>query len=129
MFPSERCVAVSCDASCNIAVVSDISAIVSSDVWETEMGSNNHHRRSTTELDSHANMVVVGAQATVVSRTGRLAEVRAFSDKCSKLEGIPIVDAAFAYDCPKTMQSYLLFVKNALYVHDMQHNLTLFRPS
>ena len=87
------------------------------------MGSNNHHRRSTTELDSHANMVVVGAQATIVSRTGRLAEVRAFSDKCSKLEGIPIVDAAFAYDCPKTMQSYLLFVKNALYVQDMQHNL------
>ena len=122
MFPSERCVAVSCDASCNIAVVSDISAIVSSDVWETEMGSNNHHRRSTTELDSHANMAVVGAQATIIQRTGKFAEVQVFSNECSKLEKVPIVDAAFAYDCPAEMKSYLLIVKNALHVPSMHHN-------
>ena len=32
---------------------------------------------STTELDSHANMVVVGEQATVISDSGTYAEVSA----------------------------------------------------
>ena len=40
----------------------------------------------TTELDSHANMVVAGKHATIVARTGRHAEVQAFSNECNALQ-------------------------------------------
>ena len=33
----------------------------------------------TTELDTHANMVVIGVQGTIVHKTGRYADVNAFS--------------------------------------------------
>ena len=78
---------------------------------------------TTTQLDSHANMVVVGRQATVFGSTGKCADVRPFSNDCSKLEAVPIVDAAVAYDCPYTMQTYILTVRNALHVSSMPHNL------
>ena len=53
---------------------------------------------ASTQLDSHANMVVMGSQATVFGSLGRKADVKPFSNDCSKLEAIPIVDAAIAYD-------------------------------
>ena len=59
---------------------------------------DNDDKSSTTQLDSHANMVVVGKHATVFGKTGKAADVRPFSNECSKLESIPIVDAAVAYD-------------------------------
>jgi len=68
-------------------------------VWATaaNMGDNDD-KSSTTQLDSHANMVVIGKHATVFGKTGKEADVRPFSNECSKLESIPIVDAAVAYD-------------------------------
>ena len=98
---------------------SEISAI-----WATtaDLG-NNDGEGSTTQLDSHANMVVVGQQATVFGRSGKSADVRPFSSDCSKLESVPIVDAAVAYDCPYLMKTYLLSIRNALYVPSMTHNL------
>ena len=77
----------------------------------------------TTELDTHANMVVMGEQATIISQSGTFAEVKAFSDDCKKLERVPIIDAGFAYDCPYTMKTYLLIVRNALHVKSMKNNL------
>ena len=78
----------------NSHLVSRISA-----VWATtaDMGDGDDIT-TTTQLDSHANMVVVGSQATVFGRSGKCADVRPFSSDCSKLESIPIVDAAIAYD-------------------------------
>ena len=73
------------------------------------MGENDD-KMTTTQLDSHANMVVVGRHATVFSKLGNHANARAFSNDCSKLESVPIVDAAVAYDCPHTMRTYLLTV-------------------
>jgi hypothetical protein len=67
--------------------------------WVAAMGDKDDEEANTTELDTHANMVVVGRQATIISRSGRNAEVWAFSNECSKLEEVPIVDAAIAYDC------------------------------
>ena len=52
---------------------------------------------ASTQLDSHANMVVVGGQATVFGSSGKSADVKPFSNDCSKLEAIPIVNAAIAY--------------------------------
>ena len=87
------------------------------------MGDNGDHRTST-RLDSHDNMVVVGSHVSVFGHSGKSADVRPFSSDCSKLESVPIVDAAVAYDCPYTMKTYILAVKNALqHVPSMEHNL------
>ena len=53
---------------------------------------------TTTQLDSHANMAVAGGHATVFGKSGKHCDVRPFSSECSKLESVPIVDAAVAYD-------------------------------
>ena len=75
-----------------------------------------------TELDSHANMAVLGKNCFVFERTGRHCDVSAFSPNIATTS-LPIVDAVIVYDCPYSMQSYLLMVRNALYVSDMDHNL------
>ena len=62
------------------------------------------------ELDSHANMVVIGDQATIIQTAQQTADVRPFSNECSKLEQVPIVDAAFAYDCSHSGKAYMLVV-------------------
>ena len=93
-------------------------------IYATEMGGkDDENKASTTELDSHANMIVVGAQATIIQQSGRSAEVRAFSNECSTLEKIPIIDAVVAYGCPHVMKTYFLIVRNALHVPSMAHNL------
>ena len=78
---------------------------------------------SFTELDSHANMVVVGKQAFVFSHSGQYANVQAFADEVKGLQKVPIVDAVIAYDCPSSGETYLLVVRNALCVPTMEINL------
>ena len=92
-------------------------------IWATTVGDKGDYESSTTELDSHANMTVLGEQATIINRSGKYDEVRPFSNECSTLERIPIVDAGIAYDCPYTMKVYLLIAKNALHISSMKHNL------
>ena len=78
---------------------------------------------SRTELDSHANMVVVGQHAFIINNTGKTAEVSPFTSSYDSLKNVPIVDAIIAYDCPITRKAYLLVCHNALYVSSMKHNL------
>ncbi len=66
---------------------------------------NHDENQSTTQLDSHANMVVVGSQATVFGQSGKSADVQPFSNDCSKLKSVPIIDADMAYDCLYTMKT------------------------
>ena len=77
---------------------------------------------STTELDSHANMTVVGLDAYVISETGRTAVVQPYSPDYDTKD-IPIVHAAVQYDCPYNGDSYVLVIRNALHVKSMKHNL------
>ena len=78
---------------------------------------------SSTELYSHANMVVIGKQAFIFSHSGQYANVGAFTDEVKGITKVPIVDAVIAYDCPQSGQIYLLVVSNALCVPSMEHNL------
>ena len=84
-----------------------------------------HHISSSsrTELDSHANMVVVGSNCTVFDHTGKFCTVNSFAESAGKLNGVPIVDAVVAYDCPYSAKVYLLLMRNALQVSDIQVNL------
>ena len=76
-----------------------------------------------TELDSHANMVVLGRQAYVFEKTGRTCNVRPFAQELGMAEGVPIVDGAIAYDCPYSNQTFILIIRNALHIPSMSHNL------
>ena len=67
-------------------------------------------------------MAVVGKHCFVFEHTGKTCDVSAFSPNLP-ITSLPLVDAVIVYDCPYTMQSYLLMIRNALYVDTMQHNL------
>ena len=77
----------------------------------------------TTELDSQANMVVIGAQRKIIQKTGRYADVNAFSLDVETMSRVPIVDAAIAYYCPFSGRTILMVASNALYVESMDHTL------
>ena len=81
------------------------------------------HKEGTTELDSHANMFVVGHQAFVYNRTGLHAHVNAFSEEAGGISKVPIVDAVIAYDCKYSGETYMLVIRNALHIPSMKHNL------
>jgi hypothetical protein len=76
-----------------------------------------------TELDSHANMVVLGKNAFIFESTGRTCTVKPFSDRLGTVENVPIVDAAIAYECQYTCQTYILIIRNALHIPYLDHNL------
>ena len=80
-------------------------------------------RAGTTELDSHANMVVIGSQGTIIHKTGRYEDVNVFSSDVGTMSRVHIVDAAVAYDCPFSGRKILMVARNALYVESMDHNL------
>ena len=95
--------------------VSDVD--VGEDCMEIE-----HDESSRTELDSHANMPVVGRHAYIISNSGKTADVKPFSPDYRTMT-IPIVDAAVQYDCPYGNKSCILVIRNALYVPSMKNNL------
>ena len=71
---------------------------------------------SCSELESHANMIVLGKHCYIISSSGRHAEVNAFAIKVGRIKIVPIFDATIVYDCPYSMKTYLLIVRNLLYV-------------
>ena len=75
------------------------------------------------ELDSHANMVVLGKHCFVFEWSGRSCSVHPFSESLGSVKNVPIVDAAIAYDCPYRHETYILLVRNALYLPSMHNNL------
>jgi hypothetical protein len=88
-------------------------------VDNAEVGNDEHSRA---ELDSHANMPVVGRNAYVISDTGKVADVSPFTPDYKSMQ-IKVVDAAVQYECPYTGTSYILVLRNALHVPSMRHNL------
>ena len=92
------------------------------DVEVDEEGGMNEDEGSRTELDSHANMPVVGRHAYIISDTGRMADVSPFTPDYASMQ-LRIVDAAVQYDCPYNGMSYILVIRNTLYVPSMKNNL------
>ena len=67
----------------------------------------------TTELDSHANMVVIGAQGTIIQKTGKYVDVNGFSSDVGTMPRVPIVNAVLAYNFPISRKTTLLVARNA----------------
>ena len=81
-----------------------------------------HCDASRTELDSHANMPVVGSNACILSNSGQRANVRPYSPDYAPME-LDIVDAAIYYEGQQDGKEYILVIRNAISVPSMQHNL------
>ena len=76
------------------------------------------------ELDSHANMVLLGRHSFIFdSQPGRTCDVQPFDPSIGTATKVPIVDGALAYDCPFSQKTYILIFRNALHIPSMTHNL------
>jgi hypothetical protein len=109
---------------CKINVPIQIFAYLAT-VANVEVDDNanmNEEEDSRTELDSHANMPVVGRHAYIVSDTGRVADMSPFTPDYASMQ-LRIVDAAVQYDCPYNGESCILVIRNTLYVPSMKNNL------
>ena len=77
----------------------------------------------TTELDSHAKMVVIGAKGTIIQNTGKYADVNGFSSDVGTMSRVPIVNTVLEYNCPISVKKTLLVASNTLFVQSMNQNL------
>ena len=77
---------------------------------------------SRTELDSHANMPVVGREALVVEQSGKTVEVSPFTPDYKPIK-VKVVNAVIQYDSPLDGREYMLVIQNALRVTSMSNNL------
>ena len=68
------------------------------------------------ELDSHANMPVVGKHAYIIAKTGKKVDVSPFMPDYQPLM-VPLVDPTVRYDNPYNGKSYILVLRNALMSH------------
>ena len=76
-----------------------------------------------TDLDSHANMFVLGAHAFIFESTNRTCNVQPFDPSLVTASKIPIVDGAVVYKCPHTGEIYVLIVRNTLHILRFRNNL------
>ena len=77
---------------------------------------------SRTELDSHANMPVVGKEALIVEQSGKTVEVSPFTPDYKPIK-VEVVNAMVQYDSPLDGKEYMLVIRNALCIPSMSNNL------
>jgi hypothetical protein len=76
------------------------------------------------ELDSHADMCVAGANTRVTEYSDTKVSVSPFSDSYEAIQDIPIATVATAWDDPATGEVVVLYINEALYFGDkMSHTL------
>ena len=73
---------------------------------------------SQTELDSHANMPVVGREALIVEQSGKTVEVSPFTQDYKPIK-VEVVNAIVQYDSPLDRSEYMLVIQNALCIPKM----------
>ena len=102
---------------CNVG-----AAIINDDDMEDGVsdGLTTTNGLSRTELDSHANMPVVGKKCYVLTDTGKTADVSPYTPDYDAMK-VSIVDAAIQYDCKFTGQSYALVIRISLYIPAWQN--------
>ena len=75
-------------------------------------------------MDSHADTCSFGNDAVPVYDTGQTVSVDPFISSLGSVTKVPIGTVAIAYDCPSSLQTYVLFVHQALYFKDMTRDLS-----
>ena len=69
-----------------------------------------------TELDSHANMAVAGANVSIISKSGLVATVTPFSPDLPPMDDVEIGDVAIAYDNPLSGETFLLVIRSKRWI-------------
>ena len=77
---------------------------------------------SRTELDSHADMPVIGKNAYILSKIGETVDVAPFTPDYKPIS-VELVDAALKYECPYSGEVKILIIRRGLYVSSMTHYL------
>jgi len=82
------------------------------------------HRKDRTELDSHADTCVTGANTTPLWFTDQSVSVSPLIGEYKPLQDIPMASVAMAWDDPKDGSTLILVINEALYFGDrMPHSL------
>ena len=74
-----------------------------------------------TELDSHADTCVVGANALILREHERRVSVTGYDH--SRPKTYKIVDAVVGHEDPETGEEYMLVINQAIYIPGLKHNL------
>ena len=78
---------------------------------------NGDSAHSVTELDSHANMPVFGSECFVFDAVhNKSCNVEPFDSTLGIAKSVPIVDAALAYTCSNTGETWVLLARNVLHI-------------
>ena len=80
------------------------------------------YKDSRMELDSRANMAVIGWYTHILSNSDRTVEVNAFTLEHATIKA-PLIDAALQYDSPYDSKSYILVIRNWIHITSMANNL------
>ena len=78
---------------------------------------------TTTDLDSHADSLVVGDNAIILFHTSKTVRVSGFTKELGDINKVPVVVTAVAYTDAVTGVTCLLVISNALYMKGMKGNL------
>ena len=80
------------------------------------------NKSSRTELDSDANILVIGRNAYILSKIGETVDVAPFTPDYKPIS-VELVDAALKYECPYSGEVKILIIRRRLHIPSMTHNL------
>lgn len=75
------------------------------------------------EMDSHCDTCSFGSDAVLVHDTGQVVSVDPFISSLGSVTQVPVGTVAIAYDCPTSLQTYILFFHQSLYFADLHRHL------
>ena len=78
---------------------------------------------SRTELDSHADTIVVGKNSLIFQDFDQTVNVTGYDETLGTVKNCKTVLAALAYDDPSTREIVILIVHQAIYIPTMENNL------
>ena len=105
-----------------VATISSGSRISATITGSRSKSLQAHHGQI--ELDSHADTIVVGKNAIVLSFTGKTCQVSPYNDTDKAITNVPMVTGATLWMDLGDSQEYILVFHEALYMGDMlEHSL------
>ena len=86
-------------------------------------GSNGDIVGPRSELNNNGNMMVLSKKSFIFENMGRTWNVEPFTTELRIAENVHVVDSEVAYDFTYKRESFILLIRNTLYVTSMHHNL------
>ena len=68
------------------------------------------------ELDSHADTVVLGSNCVILNYTGRECDVSPYTDTYDAIKGVPIIKGATAWTSNLTGETFIMVFNKALWM-------------